>query len=76
MGRVALMRLAWDLVGTEFAGRQQQYEKFYGGPSFVVRQTMARHYDFDSANDLVERALAASRADLAARLARGTRDAG
>jgi len=32
-----LFRLAWDLVGSEFAGRQQQYERFYAGPPFVVR---------------------------------------
>jgi 4-hydroxyphenylacetate 3-monooxygenase len=28
--RVALLKLAWDLIGSEFAGRHQQYEKFYG----------------------------------------------
>ncbi|MBF6567940.1 MAG: hypothetical protein IVW54_03580 [Candidatus Binataceae bacterium] len=35
--RMKLFRLAWDLVGSEFAGRHQQYEKFYAGPSFIVR---------------------------------------
>lgn len=35
--RMKLFRLAWDLVGSEFAGRHQQYEKFYAGASFVVR---------------------------------------
>jgi 4-hydroxyphenylacetate 3-monooxygenase len=33
----ALYKLAWDLVGSEFAGRHLQYEKFYAGASFIVR---------------------------------------
>ena len=28
------MRLFWDFIGSEFGGRHQQYEKFYGGASF------------------------------------------
>ncbi len=35
--RMKLYKLAWDLIGTEFAGRHQQYEKFYAGASFIVR---------------------------------------
>jgi 4-hydroxyphenylacetate 3-monooxygenase len=67
--RVALMKMAWDAIGTEFAGRHQQYEKFYGGASFVVKQNMFRSYDFEGAKALVERALDASREDLRSRLA-------
>jgi 4-hydroxyphenylacetate 3-monooxygenase len=37
VGRMKLMKLAWDLIGSEFAGRHQQYEKFYAGASFIVR---------------------------------------
>jgi 4-hydroxyphenylacetate 3-monooxygenase len=37
LDRMKLFRLAWELVGSEFAGRQQQYEKFYAGASFIVR---------------------------------------
>ncbi|MDE0942259.1 MAG: hypothetical protein OSB58_07450 [Alphaproteobacteria bacterium] len=37
LARMKLFRLAWDLVGSEFAGRHQQYEKFYAGASFIVR---------------------------------------
>jgi 4-hydroxyphenylacetate 3-monooxygenase len=37
LDRMKLFRLAWDLVGSEFAGRQLQYEKFYAGASFIVR---------------------------------------
>ncbi len=52
--RVALMRLAWDFIGTEFAGRHQQYEKFYGGASFLVKQNMLRSYDMKRATKLVD----------------------
>ncbi|SOE98803.1 4-hydroxyphenylacetate 3-monooxygenase, oxygenase component [Burkholderia sp. OK233] len=52
--RVALMKMAWDLIGTEFAGRHQQYEKFYGGASFLIKQNMNRCYDFERAKKLVD----------------------
>jgi 4-hydroxyphenylacetate 3-monooxygenase len=35
--RFKLFKLAWDLLGTDFAGRHLQYERFYMGPAFVVR---------------------------------------
>ena len=41
--RYKLMRLAWDLVGSEFASRHIQYEMFYNGPRHVGR-TRASHY--------------------------------
>lgn len=56
--RVKALKLAWDLIGTEFAGRHEQYEKFYGGASFLVKQNMARAYDFAAASRMVDRALA------------------
>lgn len=56
--RIALMRLAWDFIGSEFGSRQQQYEKFYGGASFLVKMNVFRHYDFKRATALVDRALA------------------
>jgi 4-hydroxyphenylacetate 3-monooxygenase len=31
-----LLNLAWDLLGSDFAGRHAQYEKFYAGPGFVM----------------------------------------
>jgi 4-hydroxyphenylacetate 3-monooxygenase len=55
--RVAILKLVWDFIGTEFAGRHEQYEKFYGGASFLVKQNMARAYDFGSATAMVDRAL-------------------
>src|SRR5262249_36985070 len=44
--KVALMRLAWDFIGSEFGSRHQQYEKFYGGASFLVKQNVYRNFDF------------------------------
>ncbi len=55
--RTALVRLLWDFLGTEFGSRHQQYEKFYGGSSFVIKQNVYRNYDFKRATDLVDRAL-------------------
>ena len=55
--RVKLMKLMWDAVGTEFGSRQQQYKKFYGGASFLVKQNVYRSYDFKRATDLVDAAL-------------------
>jgi len=56
--RVALMRMAWDFLGTEFGNRHAQYEKFYGGASFLVKQNVNRFYDYKSATALVDKALA------------------
>ena len=55
--KVALMRLAWDFIGSEFGSRHQQYEKFYGGASFIVKQNVYRNFDFKRATALVDRAL-------------------
>lgn len=55
--RIALMRMAWDFIGSEFGNRHQQYEKFYGGASFIVKTNMYRNYDFKRATALVDAAL-------------------
>jgi 4-hydroxyphenylacetate 3-monooxygenase len=56
--RTALVRMLWDFLGTEFGSRHQQYEKFYGGSSFLVKQNVYRNYDFKRATALVDKALA------------------
>jgi 4-hydroxyphenylacetate 3-monooxygenase len=33
--RFKFIKMAWDLLGSEFAGRHTQYERFYGGPPFL-----------------------------------------
>jgi 4-hydroxyphenylacetate 3-monooxygenase len=55
--RVALMRLVWDFLGSEFGSRHQQYEKFYGGASYLVKQNVNRFYDYARAKALVDAAL-------------------
>lgn len=40
--RHKLYKLAWDLTGSEFAGRHQLYEKFYAGTSQIVRNQSDR----------------------------------
>ena len=51
--RVRLMKLAWDALGSEFAGRQTQYEMFYAGAPFVTRGHAFRTYDWEGAEALV-----------------------
>jgi len=51
--RIKLMKLAWDAVGSEFAGRHTQYEMFYAGAQFVTRGHSFRTYDWDKAASLV-----------------------
>jgi 4-hydroxyphenylacetate 3-monooxygenase len=57
--RVGLLKLAWDLIGSEFAGRHQQYEKFYGGRAAINKLHAYRNYDFAAAKRFAEGALVA-----------------
>ena len=56
--RVKLMKLTWDLVGSEFAGRQEQYERFYAGPPFATKTRMESEYNFAEGERLVDDVLA------------------
>ena len=56
--RIGLMRLVQDFIASEFGGRHQQYEKFYGGASFLVKQNVYRNFDFKRATAMVDAALA------------------
>jgi 4-hydroxyphenylacetate 3-monooxygenase len=47
--RVKLFKLAWDVIGSEFAGRHQQYEMFYNGAPFLTKVWAYQQYDYDSA---------------------------
>lgn len=55
--RMKLYRLAWDLVGSEFANRHTSYEKFYAGPYFVIRNHSFREAPWDEFHDIVDRQL-------------------
>ncbi|MGH3322218.1 MAG: 4-hydroxyphenylacetate 3-hydroxylase family protein [Streptosporangiaceae bacterium] len=55
--RVKLFKLAWDAVGSEFAGRHHQYEMFYAGAPFVAKGYAYRNYDWSDALAGVDRFL-------------------
>lgn len=55
--RIKLIKLIWDFVGTEFAGRQLQYEMFYSAAQPVVNRRMFKSYDWQAAKAMVDRCL-------------------
>ncbi len=55
--RVQLYKLAWDIIGSEFAGRHHLYEMFYGGAPFIVKGQAFRYFDFKEADQLVDQCL-------------------
>jgi 4-hydroxyphenylacetate 3-monooxygenase len=55
--RVDFLKLAWDALGSEFAGRHTQYEMFYAGAPFVTCGHSLRTYDWPSSLALVDRML-------------------
>jgi 4-hydroxyphenylacetate 3-monooxygenase len=61
--RMRLFRLVWEMVGSEFAGRQIQYEKFYAGPSFIQRGHSYREAPWNEFHAVVETLLNNDRKD-------------
>ena len=55
--RYKLMRLVWDLVGSEFASRHIQYEMFYNGPRHVGRGRASHFFRWDVVEEAAQRAL-------------------
>jgi 4-hydroxyphenylacetate 3-monooxygenase len=56
--RHKLYKLAWDIVGSEFAGRHMLYEKFYAGNSIVVRNQSDREAPWERFHATVDGLLA------------------
>jgi 4-hydroxyphenylacetate 3-monooxygenase len=56
--RYKLMKLAWDLIGSEFASRHLQYEMFYAGARHVTRGRMAHIFNWRAVDEVAERCLA------------------
>ena len=56
-GKVPLFRLAWDVVGTSFAGRQELYERFFFGDAQLVRAQNYLRHDKSEAIAVVQRLL-------------------
>jgi 4-hydroxyphenylacetate 3-monooxygenase len=58
VGRVKLMKLAWDAVGSEFASRHLQYEMFYAGAAMITRGHAYRTCDWNQVTALVDEYMA------------------
>lgn len=56
--RMKLIKLVWDLIGSEFAGRHMLYEKFYAGNSIVVRNQSDREAPWTKFHGIVDDLLA------------------
>ena len=56
--RIKLLKLVWDLIGTEYGGRQLQYEMFYSAAQPVVNRRVFSAYDWAAAAAMVDRLLA------------------
>ena len=56
--KMKLFKLAWDILGTDFAGRHSQYERFYMGPAFIVREHVGRETDWDEIGEFTDALLA------------------
>jgi 4-hydroxyphenylacetate 3-monooxygenase len=57
--RIKLYRLAWDVIGSEFAGRHHQYEMFYAGAPYLAKSYCYRNYGYGEAVGLVDGFLSA-----------------
>jgi len=57
MEKYKLMRLAWDLIGSEFASRHTQYEMFYNGPRHVCRARALGNFRWEEVRSEVDRLL-------------------
>ncbi|QFZ21185.1 4-hydroxyphenylacetate 3-hydroxylase family protein [Saccharothrix syringae] len=55
--RIKLLKLAWDALGSEFAGRHDQYERFYHGSPHVYLPALVREGDPDAYAALARRCL-------------------
>lgn len=53
----ALMRLIWDMIGSEHASRHLQYEMFYGGARHVSRSRAGHFFRWDAVREAANSAL-------------------
>ncbi len=58
LDRIKLYKLAWDVTGSEFAGRHMLYEKFYAGNAQIVRNSCDREAPWDKFHGIVDELLA------------------
>ncbi|TCO45244.1 4-hydroxyphenylacetate 3-hydroxylase family protein [Actinocrispum wychmicini] len=55
--RVKLFKLAWDALGSEFAGRHEHYERFYHGAPHVYLSSIVREGDTETYERLAQSCL-------------------
>ncbi|HEX2229528.1 MAG TPA: 4-hydroxyphenylacetate 3-hydroxylase N-terminal domain-containing protein [Candidatus Binatia bacterium] len=55
--RVKLLKLLWDVLGSEFGSRHLQYEMFYAGEPGAIQAREFRTFDWATAEALVDRCL-------------------
>jgi 4-hydroxyphenylacetate 3-monooxygenase len=55
--RVKFLKLLWDFVGSEFAGRQLQYEMFYSAAQHISDVRVFECYDWQPGRELVDECL-------------------
>jgi 4-hydroxyphenylacetate 3-monooxygenase len=53
--RMKLFKLAWDMIGSEWASRAMSYEKFFIGPAFSVRNYNFIHCPWERYQDAVKK---------------------
>ncbi|PHM44531.1 paerucumarin biosynthesis protein PvcC [Xenorhabdus mauleonii] len=53
--RVRMMKLVWDVIGSEFASRHHQYELFYAGAAYQTLGRLYNQYDWGASRELVEK---------------------
>lgn len=56
--RIRLCKLAWELTGDSFGGRQQLYERLHAGDPAVIAEGVYQRYDKTAAVEQVRRLLA------------------
>jgi 4-hydroxyphenylacetate 3-monooxygenase len=56
--RFKFVKMAWDLLGSEFGARHTQYERFYGGPPFMNDMYSFWNAPWDERRACVDRILA------------------
>ena len=60
LDRAKLCRLAWELTGDSFGGRQQLYERLHSGDPATIIAAVYQRYDKTNAVDIVKRLLESS----------------
>jgi 4-hydroxyphenylacetate 3-monooxygenase len=57
LDRYKLVKVLWDLVGSEFASRHLQYETLYAGPKHVTRGRAGHFFNWDIVTERAARSV-------------------